>query len=189
MSKSITIEIEGAGPVLFERSKKAKHLNISIMPFSGVRVAVPYGIPFERAEKMVHAKINWIEKQLQKIKELQQKHEPLLRKSLDMDRTTVEKKLIKRLNELAKKHGFAYKKVYIRNQKTRWGSCSTGNNIYLNVKLLMLPEELTDYVILHELVHTRIKNHSKDFWKELGNHVGNVKRMEHQLKEYGLGFL
>ena len=86
-------------------------------------------------------------------------------------------------------HGFDYKKVFIRNQKTRWGSCSVENNIYLNVKLLMLPEELTDYVILHELVHTRIKNHSKDFWRELSKYVRDTRGMEHQLKEYGLGFL
>jgi len=189
VSKSIIKDIEGAGPVLFERSKRAKHLSISVLPFTGIRVAVPYGISFERAEKMVYAKINWIKKQLTKIKELQRKHEPFLRNALNIDRAMAGKKLIRRLDELAKQHGFAYKKVFIRNQKTRWGSCSTGNNIYLNMKLLMLPEELTDYVILHELAHTRIKNHSRDFWDELSQYVGDTRRMERQLKEYGLGFL
>ena len=189
MARSYIKKIEGVGPVLFERSRRAKHLNISVMPFTGVRVAVPYGISFERAEKIVYAKINWIKKQIDRIKKLQQKHEPFLRNSLDMDRATAGGILIKKLNELANKYGFTYKRVFIRNQKTRWGSCSVENNIYLNVKLLMLPEELTDYVILHELVHTRIKNHSKDFWKELGKYVRDTRGMEHQLKEYGLGFL
>jgi len=187
--KSFTRDIEGAGPVLFERSKRAKHLNISVKPFTGVRVAVPYGISFERAEEIVHAKINWIKKQLEKIRKLQQKHESFLRNSHDMDRAAAEKKLIKRLNELSKKYGFAYRKVFIRNQKTRWGSCSAENNIYLNMKLLMLPEELTDYVLLHELVHTRVKSHSRDFWEELSKYTGDTRRMERQLKEYGLGFL
>ena len=189
MSKSFIKKIEGAGPVLFERSRRAKHLNISILPFSGVRVAVPYGISFEKAEKIVNTKVNWIKKQIDRIKNLQQKHEPFLRNPLNIDRAAAGDMLIKKLNELADKYGFTYNRVFIRNQKTRWGSCSVENNIYLNVKLLLLPEELTDYVILHELVHTRIKNHSKDFWRELGKYVRDTRGMEHQLKEYGLGFL
>jgi predicted metal-dependent hydrolase len=185
----LTKKIEGAGPVLFERSRRAKHLNISIMPFTGIRVAVPYGISFERAEKIVYAKINWIKKQLDRITTLQHKHEPFLRNSLHIDRAAAGDMLIQKLNELAHKYGFTYNRVFIRNQKTRWGSCSSGNNIYLNVKLSLLPEELTDYVILHELVHTRIKNHSKGFWRELGKYVGDTRGMERRLKEYGLGFL
>ncbi|UCC40292.1 MAG: DUF45 domain-containing protein [Candidatus Aminicenantes bacterium] len=187
--KSTTIEIDGVGPVLFERSKRAKHLNISVKPFTGVRVAVPYRISLEKAEKMVYAKIIWIEKHLDKIKEIQLKHRHFLRVLSDMDRAAAEKKLIKKINDLAKKYGFMYRKVFIRNQKTRWGSCSSDNNIYLNVKLLMLPEALTDYVILHELVHTRIKSHNREFWEELNKHVGDTRRTERQLKEYGLGFL
>jgi predicted metal-dependent hydrolase len=159
------------------------------MPFTGVRVAVPYGISFERAEKIVYTKINWIKKQIDRIKALQQKHEPFLRNSLHINRAAAGAMLIQRLNELAHKYGFTYNRAFIRNQKTRWGSCSSENNIYLNVKLSLLPEELADYVILHELVHTRIKNHSKDFWRELGKYVGDTRGTERQLKEYGLGFL
>jgi len=92
-----------------------------------------------------------------------------------------------RLNNLTKKNGFTYNRVFIRNQKTRWGSCSSKNNINLNVKLIRLPDELIDYVILHELVHTGIKNHSKAFWTELDRLVGNAKKMQSRLKEYGLG--
>ena len=59
--------------------------------------------------------------------------------------------LIKRLDKLAEKHGLKYNRVFVRNQKTRWGSCSSKNNISLNAKLVKLPEKLMDYIILHEL--------------------------------------
>jgi predicted metal-dependent hydrolase len=90
---------------------------------------------------------------------------------------------------LAKQHEFTYNMVSIRNQRTRWGSCSCKGNISLNIKLVALPPELFDYVILHELVHTRIHNHSKKFWKELDKYIENGKAKAAGLIEYGLGIL
>jgi predicted metal-dependent hydrolase len=72
----------------------------------------------------------------------------------------------------------------MRNQRTRWGSCSNKNNINLNMKLIRLPDEMIDYVLLHELVHTRIKNHTKDFWRELDRFVGDAKAKNKRLKAY-----
>ena len=92
-----------------------------------------------------------------------------------------------RLNRLAKEHGFTFNRVSIRSQKTRWGSCSRNNNISLNIKLVLLSEAMVDYVILHELVHTRIYNHSKEFWLELDKYVGNSKATASRLRRYGLG--
>ncbi len=70
-----------------------------------------------------------------------------------------------RLSFLAETHGFHYRRVTIRGQKTRWGSCSSQKNINLNYKLLFLPEEVVDYVLVHELCHTIEMNHSKRFWE------------------------
>ena len=86
-------------------------------------------------------------------------------------------------------HGFTYNRVFIRNQKTRWGSCSNKNNINLNIKVSRLPEELMDYVILHELVHTQIKDHSNNFWAAMNRLVGNGEGMASRLREYGVGLL
>jgi hypothetical protein len=79
--------------------------------------------------------------------------------------------------------------VSIRNQTTRWGSCSAKGNISLNLKLVALPPELFDYVILHELVHTREHNHSARFWRELDKYVENGKAKAKALREYGVGIL
>ena len=92
--------------------------------------------------------------------------------------------LPQRVKELAEKNSFRFKKVSVRNSKTRWGSCSYNNNINLNLHLMRLPNHLIDYVILHELVHTKIKNHSRDFWNMLDLVTGNAKKLDKELKNY-----
>lgn len=75
--------------------------------------------------------------------------------------------LPERLQALAQKHQFKYQHCTIRHAKTRWGSCSGQGNISLNAALMLLPVELLDYVLLHELCHTRQMNHSDKFWREM----------------------
>lgn len=89
-----------------------------------------------------------------------------------------------RVKELASLHKFNYNKVFLKNIKSRWGSCSSRNNINLNIHLMKLPYKLIDYVILHELVHTVHKNHSKRFWNALEKILNNSKKMDKSLRQY-----
>lgn len=95
--------------------------------------------------------------------------------------------LPERTQQLAVKFGFRYGKVTVRNSKTRWGSCSWDNNISLSLHLMMLPDHLIDYVILHELVHTIHKNHGKEFWQMLDKVTGGVKKLEKEINSYQIG--
>jgi hypothetical protein len=93
--------------------------------------------------------------------------------------------LPKRLTELAHKFGFSYNKVSIRNNKRNWGSCSSRNNISLNLQMMKLPDQLIDYILLHELVHTEIKDHSERFWKKLDEVTGSKAReLAKEVKKY-----
>ena len=92
----------------------------------------------------------------------------------------------KRINLLAEKYGFAFNRISFRNQKSRWGSCSARNNISLNLNLIYLPQYLVDYVLIHELMHTRIKNHGKFFWEAMDGLVGDAKQLDFELKKYNL---
>jgi len=187
MANAITVEINGIGSVLFERSKRARRVIISIKPFKGVRVAVPDRVSFNKAEAFVRTKIDWIKKQSEKMKQYEKEYNFTSGANDDIDKAKAKSMLTGRLKYLAEKHGFTYNRVFIRNQRTRWGSCSHKNNISLNMKLVLLPEELMDYVILHELVHTHRKDHSKAFWTEMDKLVGDGKKMSSRLKKYGIG--
>ncbi len=81
-----------------------------------------------------------------------------------------------RLSEFAKKHGFRHSKISVRNNKRNWGSCSSNNNISLNLQMMKLPDHLIDYILLHELVHTKIKNHGPKFWQKLDEITDNKAR-------------
>jgi len=81
--------------------------------------------------------------------------------------TLAARELPSRLFELARIHGFAVSSVSVRNQRTRWGSCSPSGRISLNWRLVQVPPEVRDYVLLHELTHLRHLDHSPRFWREL----------------------
>ncbi len=90
-----------------------------------------------------------------------------------------------RIAWLASQYGFNHNKVSIKNLKSRWGSCSGVNNINLNLHLMRLPDELIDYVLLHELCHTIEKNHGKAFWKLLDKVTGNKAReLDKMINQY-----
>ena len=90
--------------------------------------------------------------------------------------------LIPRLAFLADKYNFKYNKVALRNQKTRFGSCSYRNNINLNINLMKHDFDCIDYVLIHELVHTKVKNHSKSFWLEVEKCCPNYREIRKKLK-------
>ena len=170
-------------PVLFEKSSRAKNIGIRIKPNGDVRVAVPRFSTYKHAEKIAYERLPWIRVKIDQMNKRNEELKDKLKdiKPIDTDKAKVILK--NRLEELSDIYGFKYNRVFIRNQKTRWGSCSGKNNINLNINLVRVSNELQDYVILHELVHTKIKNHSLKFWEELDKYVGNAKHYDRLLKK------
>lgn len=96
--------------------------------------------------------------------------------------------LPERVELLAKKYGYKYTAVSIKKATTRWGSCSSKNNINLSIFLMKLPDQLIDYIILHELCHTVHKNHGPRFWAELDRITdGNAKKLSKEVRTYKAG--
>ena len=93
-------------------------------------------------------------------------------------RKIAKKKLLKYNNY----YNFKYNRISIRNQKTRWGSCSAKGNLNFNYKICKLPEELCDYVIVHELCHLKEFNHSNNFWELVSLTIPNYKKIRRELK-------
>jgi len=93
--------------------------------------------------------------------------------------------LPRRLHEFALRYKFSYNKIFLKNLKTLWGSCSYQNNINLNIHLMRLPRHLIDYIILHELTHTVIKNHSTSFHNLLNSMLeNNIEDIKHELQKF-----
>jgi len=93
-----------------------------------------------------------------------------------------------RTADLAQRYGFSYSKIRINSAKTRWGSCGPKGSLNFPWRLVMAPCEVIDYVIIHELIHLRIRNHSKDFWSSLAQIMPDYKHRREWLKDYGYRF-
>lgn len=92
--------------------------------------------------------------------------------------------LPQRLSELARRHGFEYKSVSIKHLKSRWGSCDQDKNIVLNLFLMQLPWHLIDYVLLHELTHTRVMRHGPPFWSAMATVEPKTQALRREIKAY-----
>jgi predicted metal-dependent hydrolase len=93
--------------------------------------------------------------------------------------------LAERVPVIAGKHGFRYQKIRISSARTRWGSCSSTGMLSFTYRLIMAPAEVVDYVVMHELVHTQIKNHSKTFWNKVGELMPDYRNRLAWLKKNG----
>ena len=174
-------------PIIFVHSSRAKRISISVKA-ERVRVAVPPSVSIKKAQDFVETKKEWIRKHVQRLNELKKNYQALT-PSQNINRNQAKTVLIHTLDALAEKYEFTYNRVFIKNQKTLWGSCSHKNNINLNVKLILLPEQLREYIILHELVHLKVKNHSPAFWKELSRYCPDYKFRRKELRKYRLEFM
>jgi hypothetical protein len=116
-------------------------------------------------------------------------------RSLDVDQSEIQaaldlfyreralEKFRSRVAKLAQRTGFTHQGVQIRKMTRRWGSCTGSNRIILNTEAVKLPYTLIDYLIIHELCHTAVKDHSRAFWSLLARHVPNWKALDERMRE------
>ncbi len=173
-------------PIRYVRSTRAKRLRIAIRPEPEVRVTLPHRMALSEAQQFVAAKQEWIEKHLRRFAQQQQHQAPPPALSKE-DLLKAQQALFDRLKAFSKQHRLPYNRATFRCQKTRWGSCSSRNNISLNINMVFLPRRLQDYLLLHELAHIRHKNHSRAFWVELNRLCGcDAKTLARELKKHSL---
>ena len=183
---SRTIVLDGVGPVLFEKSRRARRIGLTVRASRGVRVAVPARVSFDEARRVALSKLDWIERTLARVEQARDRCHEVVLAAERLDRRAARTHLAGRLAALAEEHGFTPGRLSVRNQGTLWGSASPFGRIQLNACLAVVPEDLADYVILHELVHTRIRGHGRAFWAELEQHVPDFRGRRARLREYSL---
>lgn len=167
-----------------------KTVAIQVNSDLSVTVRAPRSVSEKDIEEILKKKEAWISKHIEKIKETKERveaepTEKLTREKVIALAEEALKVIPERVEYFAKVIGVTYGKITVRNQKTRWGSCSSKGNLNFNCLLMLAPLEVLDYVVVHELCHRKQMNHSKAFWLEVEKVLPNYKEVRKWLKEEG----
>jgi predicted metal-dependent hydrolase len=92
--------------------------------------------------------------------------------------------VVQKVEQFNQYYKFEYGKIFIKNQRTRWGSCSSKKNLNFNYRIALLPAELQDYLVVHELCHLQEFNHGKKFWDLVGGQIPGYKELDKRLKTF-----
>ena len=170
------------------RKSKRKSFSIEIQKNGSVLLRTPLFVRQKEAEAFLLKHQNWILTTLEKVnqrKEKLLKIDPLSLEELENLRERAKIEIPPIVDAYAKKMGVQYQKITMRCQKTRWGSCSSKGNLNFNYLLLLAPEEVLHYVVVHELCHLKEMNHSKRFWQEVEAVLPDYKPSYQWLKVHG----
>ena len=167
-----------------------KTVAIQVNSDLSVTVRAPRSVSEKDIEEILKKKEAWISKHIEKIKETKERFEAEPTEKLTREKVIALadealKVIPERVEYFAKVIGVTYGKITVRNQKIRWGSCSSKGNLNFNCLLMLAPPEVLDYVVVHELCHRKQMNHSKAFWLEVEKVLPNYKEVRKWLKEEG----
>jgi predicted metal-dependent hydrolase len=153
-----------------------------------VIVRAPLKVSIKEINRFVGEKSDWIEKSLKKMQERANeapKGKTLSEQDIKLLVTRAKRILPPKVDKYAKIIGVDYNNITIRLQKSRWGSCSGKGNLNFNCLLMRAPEEIIDYVVVHELCHRLEMNHSDRFWAHVEKVIPDYKERRKWLKEHG----
>ena len=160
---------------------KRKTMALQVTRDGQVVVRCSMRVSDARAKEFAESHREWIEENYKKVQERISNQQTFTEKEVKEYREKARRVLTEKTMWWAEKMGVDYGRISIRQQATRWGSCSVKGNLNYNWKLILLPEELQDYVVVHELAHRREMNHSQRFWKivegELPDYLSRRKQL------------
>ncbi len=167
-----------------------KTLAIEVKKDLRVIVRAPLFVSNRDIQRFIAEKSTWIERTISRIeaRNQQEKKNPTQKYTAEEIHSLADKALEvipKRVEYYAKIMCVTYGRITIRNQVSRWGSCSAKGNLNFNCLLMLCPAEVMDYVVVHELCHLKEMNHSKKFWSEVSRFCPEYEQHKRWLKEYG----
>jgi predicted metal-dependent hydrolase len=169
------------------KSKKAKRMRLAVYCDGRVVVTSPFGIEQSIVEKFISDKKQWL---LNKILFFRRVDRKAIRTFSRRDYLENKDKAFTLAHERVRfynnLYNFPLNKIYIKNQKTRWGSCSSKQNLSLNYKIVFLPQKHQDYIIVHEMCHLKEFNHSRNFWTLVEKAIPNYLEIKKELRKHEL---
>jgi len=170
-------------------NKRARSLKLAVYRGGEFVVIAPQNIGATIIEKFIKQKSKWILDKIDFLGKFPKDLNARGRKAEYLKYKEVARELVERkVLEFNKIYKFKYNRISIKNQKTRWGSCSTKGNLNFNYKIALLPEKMADYIVVHELCHLYEFNHSQNFWKLVEKTVPDYKEIRKELKKSNLRF-
>lgn len=164
-------------------SLRARHIRLSIKNDGRVVVTQPAHLSRYCGEDFLRLKVDWV---LGKLANLTQRPQPLnpiqSRTNYLKQKNAVRELILKRLEYFNNFYNFSYRQLNVRNQKTRWGSCSRKGNLNFNYRIGELAPELVDYIVVHELCHLQELNHSPRFWSLVAKTTPNYKKLRQAIR-------
>lgn len=170
------------------RRSKRKSAAIKITADMQIVVFVPLYVSDNEIERMVISKSKWIDEHMLKVQSTIDERSKLEKITFEQVKELADQAveyIPKRVKYYAEKENFVYNKITIKNLVSRWGSCSTKGNLNFNCLLMLTPDYVIDYVVVHELCHLREMNHSEKFWAEVEKIMPDYQRAELWLKQNG----
>ena len=167
---------------------KRKTMALNVSEDGMVTVRIPYGVRPEEADRFVEAHVDWIRKRILECRERAAARPVYTDREREAGKRLAKELLLKKCRYFAERMGVSYGTVTVREQKTRWGSCSTKGNLNFNWKLALMPEEILDYLVVHELAHRVEMNHSPAFWAVVAEEIPDYKTRREWLRQNGAKF-
>lgn len=168
------------------KNKRSKRVRLAVYPDGRVVVTAPLCVSARTVQAFVQAKEEWVEEKLEGFRPFMEQVPARQSRAGYLKHNEAAHALAHaRLAHFSALYGITYGAVSVRNQRTRWGSCSRKGNLSFNYKIALLPSDLADYVIVHELCHVQEFNHSKRFWNLVARAVPNHKALRTQLRARG----
>lgn len=176
------------GRVTLAPNRRARRLTLSVRPSGEVRLSYPPHVGMERAITFLEERIEWVVRSRERMAARAALLPPkptFTAEDIARMRREAQEELPPRVEALARAFGFRYGRITIRATRSKWGSCSVQGNLSLSLYLMMLPQHLRDFVLLHELCHTVHHNHSPRFHALLDSCLGGrEKALVRELKSY-----
>lgn len=170
------------------RYSHRKSVAIEVTKEGKVLVRAPYRVSVKEIQRFVDGHTDWIMRHQQKIlRQIETAQDRATISTLEIEQLAKQasKVIPERVAYFAELMGVTYGRITIRNQKTRWGSCSSKGNLNFNCLLMLVPSDVLDYVVVHELCHRKEMNHSLRFWHEVEKVLPRYREQERWLKEHG----
>lgn len=161
-----------------------KTMAVQVKRDGTVTVRCPMRIPDETAAAFVRDHADWIEEKAMEARKRQENRLVLTEAQIRRYREEARQLLERKTAFWAEKMAVTYGRIAIRQQATRWGSCSARGNLNFNWTIVLLPEPLQDYLVVHELAHRREMNHSPRFWKVVEEQLPDYSLRQKQLRNY-----